>query len=147
MQEQIELFKVHRQQQEKLVYYIVALCVTSIGFSIYQTTGHSLKWIQVPLALAVLSWGLSIYCGLRFLKYALSILYANNALFNICQGIEPGVGNHPHQIKAASSGVEEAIKQSAETSNKLFKWQERLFYSGIVLFLFWHLLEMRASSL
>ncbi len=146
MQEQIELFRIHGQQQEKLVYYIVALCVTAIGFSIYQTTGHSLKWIQTPLALAVLSWGLSIYCGLRFLKYALSILYANNALFNIFQGIEPGVGNYPQLIEAASSGVEQAIKQSSETSSKLFKWQERLFYSGIVLFLFWHLLEMYALS-
>lgn len=72
---QKELLKVHTQQQERLVYYIIALCVTSIGFSIYQTTGHSLKWIQIPLALALLSWGLSIYCGLRFLNYLLEIIY------------------------------------------------------------------------
>lgn len=43
---QIEIQKQFRQQQEKLVYYIMALSVSAIGFSIYQTTGQNLKVVQ-----------------------------------------------------------------------------------------------------
>lgn len=67
MKEQLELHKEFREKQEKYAYYFVALCVASIGFSITQTTGQSLKWIQLPLGISVLSWGISIFCGLRYI--------------------------------------------------------------------------------
>ena len=54
--EQKELLNIFRQQQEKYVYYLIALCVTSIGFSVYKTSGVPIKGIQIPLAVAVLSW-------------------------------------------------------------------------------------------
>jgi hypothetical protein len=46
MEQQIELFRAFRQQQEKYVYYIIALCVTAIGFSVYKTNGLALKYTQ-----------------------------------------------------------------------------------------------------
>jgi hypothetical protein len=67
MQEQLQLHKEFREKQEKYTYYIIALCVTAIGFSVLQTTGQPLKVMQLPLAVAVISWGISIYCGLQFI--------------------------------------------------------------------------------
>ena len=56
MEEQKEIQKQFRQQQEKYVYYVIALCVAVIAFSIHKTTGKSLAWSQIPLAIAVLFW-------------------------------------------------------------------------------------------
>ena len=142
MDQQIELFRLFRQQQEKYVYYIIALCVTAIGFSVYKTTGIKLNWTQIPLAFSVTCWGLSIFYGLQFLKHTMSYLRANNALFNIIQGIEPGVGTHPQKMDAAYSGVQQAMEATSEKCSTHFRWQERLFYLGIILFLLWHVMEM-----
>lgn len=142
MQEQNEIQKQFRQQQEKYVYYLIALSVTAIGFSVYKTTGQELKWIQLPLAFSVASWGLSVLCGLKFLKYVISTLYANNAYFDILQGKHPKVGNHPQKIEAATSGIKQAMQTNSNRASSYSKWQGRLFYVGIILFIVWHVFEM-----
>jgi len=89
MEEKKEIQRQFRQQQEKFVYYLIALSVTSIGFSIYKTTGQPLKWTQIPLGMSILCWGLSVFCGLRFLKYVISTSYANNPYFDLIHGRHP----------------------------------------------------------
>lgn len=142
MEEQSELLKQFRQQQEKYVYYIIALCVTGIGFSVVKTTGLPLKWTQIPLASAVLSWGLSIHCGLKFMRYTISTLYANKTYLDILQGKHPKAGNHPQLIQAAAEGVIQAMEFNSDRAMKLSQWQNRLFYFGIILFIAWHVIEM-----
>ncbi|KEO72941.1 hypothetical protein [Anditalea andensis] len=142
MEEQREIQRQFRQQQEKFVYNLIALSVTAIGFSIYKTTGQPLKWIQLPLGTAILCWGLSIFCGLSLLKYVISTLYANNTYFDIIQGRNSEIGNHPQKIEAATSGVKQAMDINSNRASSYSKWQERLFYLGIVLFLVWHITEM-----
>ena len=36
---QLEIQKQFRQEQEKFVYYIIALSVSAIGFTVFKTTG------------------------------------------------------------------------------------------------------------
>jgi hypothetical protein len=72
----------------------------------------------------------------------MSYLRANNALFNIIKGIEPGVGTHPQKVDAAYSAVQQAMEATSEKCSTHFRWQERLFYLGIILFLLWHIIEM-----
>lgn len=102
MDEQKELRDSFRQQQERFVYYVIALSVTAIGFSIYTTTGQPLKWSQIPLGLSVVAWGLSIYCGLTFLRYAISTLFSNNTYLNIKKGQEAWVGTDQERINMAT---------------------------------------------
>src|SRR5690606_18949994 len=102
MEEQKELRIQFRQQQEKYVYYVIALSVSSIAFSVYQTTGRHLEWSHIPLGVAVLSWGLSVFCGLRFLAYVISTLYSNIYYNDILRGHHPDIGDHPQKIKARS---------------------------------------------
>jgi hypothetical protein len=94
------------------------------------------------LGLSVLCWGFSIFCGLRFIKYVISTLYANDAYFDIVNGKHEKVGNHPDNIAAATKGIKQAMAYNSDRAFILAKWQERLFYSGMVLFLAWHVLEM-----
>jgi hypothetical protein len=142
MEEQLEIQKQFRQQQEKFIYYIIALTVAAIGFSVVKTTGQSLKLTQIPLGFAILLWGLSIYYGLNFLKLITSTLYANNTYFEIMQGVHPEVGVHPERIKAASTGIKQAMSINSDTASKYARRQESFFYIGIILFIIWHVLEM-----
>ena len=142
MEEQQAIQQQYRQQQEKLIYYLIALAVAAIGFSILQTIGQPIKRIQIPLAFAVLCWGISIYLGIRFLKLIISSLFANNVYLDILQGRDPRAGQHPEMIRAASSGVKEAMETNSNRASESAKWQERLFYLGIILFIIWRIAEM-----
>tara|TARA_B100000953_G_scaffold291694_1_gene278119 strand:+ start:655 stop:1095 length:441 start_codon:yes stop_codon:yes gene_type:complete len=142
MEQQLEVQKQFRNQQEKLTYYIIALCVTSIGFSVYKTSGSPLSYNQIPLGLAVASWGISIYCGITFLKILLTSLFANNTYYEVINGNHPETGNHPQKIEAAVKGLNNALSTNRKKAKRLSTSQDILFYSGIILFLVWHILEM-----
>src|SRR5690606_35025426 len=127
MKEQTEMRVQFRQQQEKFVYYLIALSVTSIGFSIYKTTGQPLKWTQIPLGMSILCWGLSVFCGLRFLKYVISTSYANNTYFDLIHGRHPEIGNHLQKIEAATIGIKQAMETNSYRARRYSIWQELLF--------------------
>lgn len=139
---QKEIQRLFWQQQEKYVYYILGLTVSAMGFAIYKTSGLPLKSSQITLGLSVTSWGISIFCGLRFIKYAISNLYAINIYFDIIGGRHPNLGSNTHKIAAGMEGAQEAMASNAEKASKYFNWQGRLFYAGILLFIVWHIVEM-----
>ena len=51
---QNEIIQNYSQKQEKYVYYLIALCVTAIGFSVQLTTGTELNYFHIPLGLALI---------------------------------------------------------------------------------------------
>lgn len=135
------------QQQEKYIYYLIALSVAAIGFVIVNTKGEPLKWSQIPVGLAVISWGLSIFCGLRFIRYVLSSLYANKQYLDVLEGRHEKVGKHPQRIKAAATGIKEALKSNSDATESLGTYQNIFFYSGMILYLVWHVFEMYGQSI
>jgi len=141
-EDQREIQRQFRQQQERYVYYVLALSVSSIGLGIYRTSGLPLKWSQIPLGISVICWGISIFCGLMFVKYVLSNLYANNAYFEISNGRHPYAENSTTTLEADIKTIKKAIESNGQTAEKHFNWQGRLFYTGIVFFILWHILEM-----
>jgi hypothetical protein len=146
MEEQKEIQKQFRQQQEKYTYYIIALCVAAIGFSVNKTIGVPLILIQIPLGIAVLAWGTSIFCGLKFLRFVISNLFTNNEYFEIIQGNNPEIGKNPQIIEAAEEGIKQAMQSNSKTASKLANWQDALFLVGFISFLVWHLIEMYMIS-
>jgi hypothetical protein len=128
MEEQKELRSQFRQQQEKYVYYIISIAVTAIGFSVYRTTGQPLKWVQIPLGLSVCFWGISIFCGLKFIAYNISMLYTNHEYLSM--------------IQWQKDMLKPIMESNIKAAGKYFKWQEKLFYVAMILFIVWHILEM-----
>jgi len=124
------------EQQEKYIYYIIALSVAAIGFVIINTKGEPLNWTQVPVGLAVISW------GFRFLQYVLSSLYANKEYLDVLEGKHEKVGVHPQKIQAAASGIRQALESNSDATQSLGTYQNIFFYSGIILYLIWHVIEM-----
>lgn len=139
---QLQIQNEHRSQLTKYRYYIIGLSVTSIGFSVYQTTGQNISIFHIPLAFAIVSWGISIYLGLRYIHYYLKILFADNSLFNIKAGHHEIAGTDPIKIHDTIDIVFEAINVDKRTMAKIGNWQVRTFYSGAMLFIIWHVITM-----
>jgi acyl carrier protein phosphodiesterase len=146
MDDQIEIKKQFRQQQEKYTYYLIALCVAAVAFSITITRDVSLRYSQIPLGLAVLAWGLSIYFGLKFIQTIISALASNNSYLDVLKGSHPKVGDNPQKIEYASNILKEAMEEKSKTAGKFYDWQNRFFYIGFISFIAWHILEMYLKS-
>lgn len=120
------------QHQEKYVYYLIALSVTAIGYAIVNTKGEPLKWAQIPLGLSIISWAVSIYCGLSFLRYIGGGLSANKDYL-----VAQKVG-----LSTKAAGIRIEIESISDRIELLGAWQDYSFYSGITLYLLWHIIEM-----
>jgi len=57
---QLELYRQHRSEQSKYVYFILAAAAGGIALAVRMTTDATLHWSLAPLGAAVLSWGLSV---------------------------------------------------------------------------------------
>ena len=136
------IIKEHKERQEKFVYYLIALAVSCIGFAVYNTLDEKLHLIQIPLGIATLSWGLSVFFGIKFLKVALSLLYENSRYFDIQNGQDSEIGNDPTTIKYTLSIMKPLLEKKAKGTSIYFDWQIRLFYAGIVFFIVWRVIEM-----
>ena len=143
---QTDLQNQFRGQQQKYVYYLIALAVAAIGFSVVKTFDESLRLSQAPLAIAVLCWASSIFFGLKFIKYAVAGLYNNAMYLDILAGRHEEVGNHPEMIKAAAEGAWSGMQKNSRRAALFLTVQEILFYVGIVSFLVWHVYEMYLRS-
>lgn len=139
---QRDIFKLLREAQDKYTYFLLTASGAAIALAVNQTAGARIAWSQVPLAGAVFCWGLSFFFGCRNLLYVCSTLYANHNLFVVQSGRHPDVPPIPDYIAAASEGIRNAIEKNADSANLFAKLQFRLFVSGGVAFVAWHILEM-----
>ncbi len=137
-----EVFRAHREAQNKYIYFLLAAAAAAIAFAVNKTSAVALARSQVPLALAVLSWGLSFFTGTRHLAYVSSTLYANADLLKVENGQHPEVGGDPQRMAAAGEGIRSAIEWNSERANRLAHWQFRFLVVGAVLYVAWHVLKM-----
>ena len=137
-----ELYRQQRTMQDKYVYFLLAASASAVAFAVSITSGAPLKLSQIPLGLAVLSWAGSFACGIRNLRYGMSILYANMGLIQVERGEHPKAGDHPEIMQVASEGIRSAIENNSGKANSNAKWQLSLFYAGGILFVVWHVIEM-----
>jgi len=63
--QEIEIYKQHREAQNKYAYFLLAVAASAIALSLKRTTNLKITYSMIPLALAVLSWGFSFFCGCR----------------------------------------------------------------------------------
>lgn len=139
---EFEVFRALREAQNKYTYFLLAAAGAAIGLAVNQTRDVSVALPQVPLALAVLCWGLSFFFGCRNLAYVNSGLYANADLFRVQRGKHPLVGTDLDKILAASEGIREAVKHNSNWANRFSHRQFRFLVAGAVLYVVWHVLEM-----
>jgi len=137
-----EVFRALREAQSKYVYFLLAAVGAAIALALSQTHDSRLSWWQLPLAAAVVSWGLSFIFGCSHLQYVSSTLYANSELLRVQAGSHPRAGTHPEIIAAASDGIREAIENNSEKANRRAHLQFWMLIAGAVLYIGWHVIEM-----
>lgn len=142
MQEQLHLQKELREKQEKYSYYLIALCVTCIGFSILQTKELKLDYIHIPIGLAVLFWSVSIYSGFQYIGILTASIHRTILAIDVMQGKDDITGSHPEKIAIGLEVYSKGNKKIVKKSIFFYGLQNWTFYIGVVLFLIWHLIRM-----
>jgi hypothetical protein len=136
-----------RTAQDKYTYFLLAATGAAIALAINQTQGSALSWSQIPLAIAVLCWGLSFFFGVRHVEYVNSTLYANASLIRVQQGEDPNVGVHPQMMAAASEGIRDAIDFNVHRASRYGRWQFWALIAGALFYIAWHVLEMYLKTI
>lgn len=127
-----------RNQQERFTYYLIGLSIAAIGFAMHLTYGEPFKWIQLPLGVSLISFGISVLCGFKYLRKLLEVLSHNKTyLYHKMEGL---------------AGPEEKyiLDKISKVQNNAGNYRTCLgvfFFSGVSLFLIWHLMEMYIISL
>jgi hypothetical protein len=139
---QIGIQKQHKERQEKFVYYLIALCVAAIGFSVTQTVNQQLNYFHVLLGVSFACWATSIFCGFQFIQLMLLGSQANNHYFNTLAGHVEGIKPSPANDKIAADVLREKSDKYSTRSQRNFMWQQYLFYLGLGSFIAWHIIQM-----
>lgn len=139
MSPQNEIQNQYRAQQEKYLYYIIALSVAAIGFSIHITLGQKLMYSHILLGLSIICWAASCHFGINSILYAINHLGQNDLLFSASQGV---FGSDPSTKMKARDIITARMDDLASKIHESGKWQLRLFYFGGIIFIIWHVLEM-----
>jgi hypothetical protein len=139
---ELELYRTHRSTQDRYCYFMLAAAGAAIAFAVTRSQDMALSYSQIPLAFAVVSWGVSFFAGSMNQRYVLSTLYANMGLLKVQSGAEPGIGTHPQMIKAASQGVRSALETNSNRANRFSKWQFYFLIIGAIFFVGWDVYEM-----
>ena len=142
MSSMVEVFKQHREAQNRYSYFLLAAAASAAALSLQRTADSPLSYTMVPLGLAVVCWGLSFYFGCRHLHYVHSVIYANMAALQVQAGTHPGVPNNPEYRSAALEGINQAMESNSNRANKHAHLQFRLLIAGAVLFVVWHVTGM-----
>ena len=146
MNDQKDIKREYRERQEKYIYYVIALCVTAIGFAIFNTMSKPLRYSQIPLAMAVCCWAISIFCGLTFLGHQIGALRINSIYFDVAYGQDKDIGSSLSNIAVASKRIEALLGKLSRKTARLWNLQLFLFYAGMLLFITWRVVEMHLTK-
>ncbi|MES2004290.1 MAG: hypothetical protein V4450_07200 [Bacteroidota bacterium] len=136
------MIKAQRDEQSKFAYYLIALSVTAIGFSVFQTMGKGISLNQIPLACAIVCWGLSIHFGFGYLDELNAFMLLNIEYLRILLGVSDYIGGRELSLRAASELLQEKRTGLHDHANK----QRYSFYAGVLFFIVWHVVEMIHTS-
>lgn len=144
MDVKFEIYRSLSQLQEKFVFYLIALNVAAIGFAVYLTMDKPLVLTQIPLGMAVVSWGLSIWFGTNYLKKLIDSKSINFEMLKL-EGNRTLINQNDYAAK--SNDLMEEDQQIHVKIIQYLKYHEGLFYAGIIFFLTWHFLQMALLSI
>ena len=141
-QSQIEALSALREAQNKYIYFILGISGAAMALSVNQTKESSLAWSQMPLAIAVILWGLSFFYGCLNRLWTLSALSTNAGIFEVAAGKNPIIGNHPIIIQEGTKILDGIFEKQSNKAAKYAEWQFKCLIAGAISYLIWHILEM-----
>ncbi len=143
---ELELFRQHRTEQSKYVYFILAAAAGGIALAVRMTADATLHWSLAPLGAAVVSWGLSFFYGCRNLQYVQEVTAKNAQQLKFARGSDPVVGHDPARREIAVEVMKGAIDRENTKAGNSYIWQFRYLVTGAVFFVAWHVLQIYLRS-
>lgn len=132
----------HQASQEKYTYFMVAVAGACIAYAIEQAVGVPLTLDLSLLALSLLCWSASFYCGCKCTNTVRTLIRANANLLSLYVGNHESQPDQPELLAAAICGVRNAIDTNMNHAKLLNDWQFRLFVMGGVFFVGWRITEI-----
>lgn len=145
-EKELELYRSLTQSQQKYTYFLLAAAAGGIGLAVRATSTATLHWSLIPLAAAVLSWGVSFVQGCFHVMRTQSITFANSELLRVQSGEHPLTGTDLQRMQAAEQGIKAAIKSNEKRSGRHAKGQFLFLVIGAACFLAWHILGIVLRS-
>jgi len=139
---ELVLFTAHREALAKYTYFLLTAAGAGIALSVNQTRGAALAWSQIPLAIAVVCWGASFFCGVLHLEYVNASNYDNLELLRVQAGGHPMAGTHPQKIEIGLNVLIEELEKKGSKAAAFGRSQFFLIIAGAVSYVVWHVLEM-----
>lgn len=132
---EVEVYRLHREVQQKYVYFLLAAAGACVGFSLTQTKGMPLSLELLPIGVAVALWGASFYFGCRQIQ-ALDVALA----INFQQLVSKGKG------LTDSSYSQAALRKQSEMSKRMVKRQLGFFIVAAFFYVVGHIWVMWLSA-
>jgi hypothetical protein len=134
----LELLRAHRTAADKYTYFLLAAAGAAIAFALNQTHDLPMLWTQLPLAAAVLCWGLSFLFGCLQLSEVGSLIFENYQFVRLTRGEHPDFPPVPQLIDE----IGKSFRKRADEAGRYAGWQFRFLIAGAVFYIAWHLIEM-----
>ncbi len=129
-----------QDQKEKYIYYLLALSVSSIAFSIFSTKDDCISINHIPIGLSVLLWAISIFFGLVVLRLDMKSVYDN---FIVAKRDTNYM--YEDDINRDTMTILSDMSKRYRQSECYFKIQTFTFYFGVVSFIVWHIIQMAGN--
>lgn len=130
------------ERGQKHTYFLLAAAGAAIGFAVQKTEGINFDQWALPVALAVLCWGLSFYCGCKNVNYLQSALGSNFLLMQLHDGIAKNQPGTPEELAVALRVTNEAVTAKGRKASFYSGWQFRFLITGSGFFIIWHVLRL-----
>ena len=128
----------HRDLFIRHAFYLLAVVGAAVGFALNQTKGAVLAYSQIPLGLAMLSWSLSFYFGLRQLRSVLATLHANSLRLAVESDHHPEWSHIPE----APAVIQDLLEEHGKSAGRFHLLQVWALLTGVFFYVGWHVLEM-----
>ena len=134
----LAVIRTHGDLYIRHAFYLLAVVGAAVGFALNQTNGAVLAYSQIPLGLAMLSWSLSFYFGLRQLRSVLATLRVNSFLLALQTGRDTEWSHNPK----APAIFEDLTEGHGKSAGRFHRWQVQALLTGVFFYVGWHVLEM-----
>jgi len=123
-------------------YYIMALCVAAIGFSVTQSLEMKLSIHLIPLGVSVLYFCLSVLFGLKFINTITKGMTTEIIMKRIRLGYDEIAGNDIAMQKMSYESISKNIPRLSKNGTLYKNVQLWCFYLGVLSFILWRIIEM-----
>lgn len=135
-----------KNSTEKFSYYIIALCVSCIGFTVYQTKEEIINVTTSFVLIAVIFWFHSIYSGLSYIKHQQHGLFLSFTSYENYRNVFIYSKNNVSRKKEISDNIEKELTRISNASIKAYKYQLNSFFIGVIFFFIWHVYQMYVNT-